>query len=284
MVMRRIGRTALCVAVLFVAGCNQQPTVAPPFSDLQLQQLSGKIQQVNAKVYVIERSADMAAALSTPDSWLPPADLPARTADGDAARTEQEMHFDHAGNLLSSRFIIPASDAKSMHAEALISVSQQAPGLRSVQCAMTMGGSGSEHRFGCGSGEWRYLSPGISRRELKSATSDTSWEEQYDARGRMTISDHRIVNKDEVAGKAPRDFTEHKVAQAYDAQGRVTASRGTRNGEDRYNYVLYLAPDRLGNPQRMLLLSSTSADRRDLASLKRVELLIITYTYYDEIR
>jgi len=282
----RIGRNAWGMLLLLVASCGKQPAVEPPFSDLQFHQLGGKIQQMNTRQYVAERPADMAAALASPGSWMLPADVPVQTTDGDMARTSQEMSFDRAGNLLSSRLIMSVTGPKAMHAEGLITVSRQAPGLRSLQCEMTLtSGIGGEHRFPCGRGEWRYSSPGtISRRELKSDTSDTTWEEQFDTHGRATVVDQKIVNKDGVAGKKFHDLSEHKVVQAYDAEGRVTASRGTRNGEDRYYYTLYFDPDRHGNSQRVMLLSSASADRHDAESLKRVELSTITYSYYDEIR
>jgi len=284
MARHRICRGMLLAAIMLIAGCDSLSTSTqdPPFSDLQYERLKGRIDQVTIKVYVLERPADIAAALSSPETFSPPTDLPVKTLDGeDLTRSVMEVRFGQAGNTLASRMFFPSLNG-GMATTTLVAVK---PGLRRAECSGVLPDrDGKKRPFSCGQGEWRYQSPGVWHLVNESDTSVSKIEKQVDAQGRLAVFDQQRNEKAAGAGKTLQNVSLHSVSLAYDADGRVAASRDTRNGQVRYRYTTYSNFDPHGNPQRALAVSSTKAEQRDPASVVKIELRLYAYTYYDEIR
>lgn len=284
MIRHRICRWVSLATVLLLAGCGShaRETQEPPLPDLRYDRLQGKVEQISGRIYLLERPADIAAALAAPETFAPPADLPSKSKDGeDVNETAVEMRYGPTGNTLTQRTVFPTLGGS----EYTISVSPKAAGLRSVQCeGLLVVRSGPRHSFSCGHGEWGYRSPGIWQLQVDSETSTVDIERQVDAQGREKVLDHKIDGKKGPSGQKTKDLLLHRVSLAYDDGGRATAARETRNGQTGYRYTTYSQFDLHGNPQRALVMSSTSADPHDRASVTKIELRLYAYTYYDEIR
>jgi hypothetical protein len=270
--------------VLLLAGCSSHSgeTQEPPLPDIRYDHLQGKVEQVSVRIYLLERPADMAAALASPETFSPPTDLPAKSTDGeDVNETAVEMRYGPTGNTLALRTVFPTLGGS----EYTISVSPKAAGLRSMQCeGLLVARSGPKHPFSCGHGEWSYRSPGVWQMVIDSDTSHVVIERQVDPQGRENAFDQKTDGKKGPSGEKSKDLSLHKVSLAYDDGGRVTVARETRNGQPGYRYTTYSQFDHHGNPQRALVLSSTSADPHDRKAVVKIELRLYTYTYYDEIR
>lgn len=285
MVRHRICRWVSLTTVLLLAGCGSHSSMdaqEPPLPDIRYDRLQGKVEQASTKVYLLERPADIAAALASPDTFLPPADLPSKSKDGqDVTETVTEMRYGPAGNTLTLRTVFPTLSGS----EYTISASPKAAGVRTVKCeGLLVARSGPKLPFPCGHGEWSYRSPGIWRMLIDSNTSTTVIERQVDPQGREKTADQKTDGKKGPSGEKSKDLSQHKVSLAYDDGGRTTVARETRNGQTDYRYTTYSQFDHHGNPQRAVVVSSTSADPHDKASVVKIELRLYAYTYYDEIR
>jgi hypothetical protein len=284
MIRHRICRWFPLAAVLLLAGCGSHSTETqePPLPDLRYDRLQGQVEQMSARVYLLERPADIAAALAAPETFSPPADLPVKSKDGeDVNETALEMRYGSTGNTLALRTVFPTLGGS----EYTIAASPKAPGLRSLQCnGLLVARGGAKHPFACGHGEWSYRSPGVWQMLIDSDTSRGVIERQVDPQGREKTFDQKSDGKKGPSGEKPKNLLQHTVAQAYDNGGRVTVARETKNGQSSYRYTTYSQFDHHGNPQRALVMSSTSADPHDRASVVKIELRLYAYSYYDEIR
>ncbi len=281
--IRGLRRACVLSAAVWVAGCSGGST-PPPFSDLQLRHLQGKVVEEQVDFYEVERAADIAALLVAPGTWLPPADLPTKIADGSLAHTKGEAIYDDQGNVKSQRLIFPGADATALHGDAQRIFSAKKPGLQAVLCVLTMIEHARTHKSSCGKGEKRFVPPDTLELEMTSDSGVDTEQQKFDAQGRNVSWDNTSKSTQVPAGGHPYDRSRHLITQSYDAAGRAITSHGTENGEQRYNYMLYFDPDAHGNPQRLVDVSSTSADRHDLQAVKQVQLLLMTYTYHDEVR
>jgi hypothetical protein len=284
MLRPKIRRWVLLVTAVFVAGCgsHSMETQNPPLSDVRYDRLQGHVEQASVKVYLLERPADMAAVLASPETFSPPTDLPPKSKDGeDVTERAMEMRYGPTGNTLTFRTVFLSLGGS----EFTVTTSPKAPGLRSLQCEGSLVYKGGpRHPFSCGHGEWSYRSPGVWRMMVDSQTSTSVIERQVDPQGRETVFDQKTDGKKAPSGEKSKDFSLHAVSQTFDDGGRVTVARETKNGQLGYRYTTYSQFDHHGNPQRAVVMSSTSADPHDRTSVTKIELRLYSYSYYDEIR